>query len=218
MDAKTLQSLRPRDASADGIASSIERMQAVLIELRGEMAAIQGSRRTVLLTGSNADIDKADARIRALQTDIERIEAAIEALCPDLVVARGREKLERIEALRIDAEEATERFRGFWYGRYQELAQAISHGIATEREARHARRVLDHAIVQALQDADVQAAGGVQPSKQTDIPLGYLGANAMKSPALLVCLPAVEPGPAIAWPQGHALAPIQRANEATLYA
>ena len=38
-------------------------MQTVLIELRGELAAIQGNRRTVLLTGTNADLDKADARI-----------------------------------------------------------------------------------------------------------------------------------------------------------
>jgi hypothetical protein len=218
MATDSLQSLRPRDTSAAGIASSIERMNSALIEMKGEMAAIQGTRRTVLLTGSNSDLDKMDGRVRALGLDIERIEAAVEALRPDLSAARGQERLERIDALRIEAEEKAERFREFWYGRYSGLAAEIAAGIAIERTARHARRVFEQAATQAAQDADVQAAGGVPPSNLTEIPLGYIGTNAMKSPALLVCLPAVESGPAIAWPQGHALAPIRPANEATVYA
>lgn len=218
MATNLLQALRPRDTSVAGIASSIDRMRSALIEMHGELAAIQGNRRTVLLTGTNADLDKTDARIRALGLDIERIEAAVEALRPALAVARGQERLQRLEALRVESEATTERFREFWFGRYQELAQAIAKGIATEREARHTRRLLDNEMARAAQDADVQAAGGVPSGALTEIPLGYIGRNAMKSPALLVCLPAVEPAQPIAWPQNHVLAPIRPANEATVYA
>jgi hypothetical protein len=56
MATNSLQSLRPRDTSAAGIASSIERMNSALIEMKGETASIQGTRRTVLLTGSNSDL------------------------------------------------------------------------------------------------------------------------------------------------------------------
>jgi chromosome segregation ATPase len=217
MDAKILQALRPRDASTDGIASSIERMQAVLIELRGEQAAIQGNRRTVLLTGTNADLDKVDGRIRALQTDIERIEATIEALRPDLAVARGRERIEQIETLRVKAQEAAESFRAFWFEKYEALASEIAAGVESEQTARQARRDFDDAVKQAERDAEIQAAGGVLQHELPDIPLGYVGARSMKSPALLICLPSVTPARPIAWPNGHALTKPALTGEAAAY-
>ncbi len=208
MNTRTLEAIRPRDASSDGIASSIERMKAVLIELKGEHAALQGARRGLLLTGTNADADKHDARLRSLGVDIERTEAVIEALVPDLSVARGRERLQQIQVLRIDAEKATESFREFWSERYEALARQIAAGIASERAAHHAVRVLKHAVAEADRDPDVQAAGGLPRLEMPAMPVGYVG-QSWKSRAFLVCLPGVEPGPPIAWPSGHSLTPVK---------
>lgn len=135
MDAATLKKLRPADASSDAIAASIERMREVLTELRGELAANQGARRGALLTGSPADLEKNEARTRALQIDIERIEASVEALRPDLVVARGKERLADVERMRVGAERAAETFSRWWTEKYEALAREIAAGIELELAA-----------------------------------------------------------------------------------
>jgi chromosome segregation ATPase len=205
MDAKTMQQLRPRDASATSIAASFARMQEALTELKGELTAHENARRGLLVSGTNAELDKHEARTRGLKLDIERIETTIEELGPDLAIARGRERLAHLEALRVEAETATERFREFWVGRYEALAHEIAAGLDLANRARTTLATFNHAAAQADADVDVQAAGGVPVSTMPPLPWAYAGAT-MKSPTLLICLPAVEPGQSpIAWPAGHAL-------------
>jgi hypothetical protein len=200
MDPKTLQSLRPRDTTSDGIASAIERMESALIELRGELAAIEGARRGILLSGSNGDIDKHDSRIRSVGLDIERIEAQIEALRPDLSLARGQEKLSRIESLRTEADLAIERANKFWLERYEALAKEIAEGVGLFVEARRAQGKYNQAASDRANDPDVRAAGGAPSSHQGRLPYAFVGNFDQQAPELLICLPAVTPGHPIYWP------------------
>jgi hypothetical protein len=209
-DTKQITSLRPKATSADGIAAAIDRGETTLVELRGERAAIEGARRGILMSGSNADIDKHDSRIRSIGLDIERIEAQIEALRSDLSLTRGRERLAHIESLRLETQIATEAFRTFWLGKYTALANEIAAGLALYQPAIQAVRALNQAIEAARGNADVQAAGGVPPyGTSRDLPVAFIGHNAQKSPLLLVCLPSTEPGPPIYWPHRHVLEPVK---------
>lgn len=200
METKQIASLRPKDASPAGIAAAIERMETALIELRGERAAIEGARRGILVSGSNADLDKHDFRIRSIGLDIERIEAQIEALRPDLSIARGIEKLSQIESLRTAADLAVERANKFWFEKYEALAKEIADGIGLFTEANRAKGHYNRAVTAHAADPDVHAAGGVPPYHQGSLPFAFVGTHDRKSPVLLICLPAVVPGHPIYWP------------------
>jgi hypothetical protein len=89
------------------------------------------------------------ARARGLKLDIERLKTTIEELSPDLAIARGRERLAGIEALRIDAEAAIERFREFWYGKYGAWAREIAAGLELANRAQAALATFNHAAAQA---------------------------------------------------------------------
>ncbi len=209
----------PRDTSAAGIAASIERMESALIELRGEFAALQGARRGVVLAAASAaEVAAHDDKLRALAIDIERAEAAVDALRPELATARGRERIARIEQLCAAAEEAAGKFRKFWSGEYEQLARAIAAGLDLERLAKIALSEAQAAIVAAHRSGDVQAAGGLLKYDLPQLPRAFVNRGVEKTPGLLVCLPAVEPGPPIAWPSGHYLAQALPAGEATAYA
>jgi hypothetical protein len=220
MDAATLKKLRPADASADSIEASIARMTEALVELRGELAALQGARRGLLLTGTTQDVDKHDARIRAVQIDAERISASIEALQPELAVARGKERLEAVEAMRIEAERAADVFGKWWTAEYEKHALAIAAGIELELAAHRARNEFIEAAAAASRDGDVTAAiaAGSEMNKEWPrTPLAYFSGSASGAPSRMVCLPAIRPGPPIFWPVGLQRAPI-KTGEAAAYA
>ena len=220
MDAKAWTALRPRDATAAGIQAGIERMQAVLVELRGELAALQGARRGLLLTGTTQDVDKHDARIRAVQIDAERISASIEALQPELAVARGKERLEAVEAMRIEAGRLAGVFGAWWHEKYETLAKEIAAGIELELAAHRARNEFIEAVAGASRDSDVTAAiaaGSEMNREWPRAPLAYFSGSASGAPSRMVCLPAIRPGPPIFWPVGLQRAPI-KTGEAAAYA
>ena len=220
MDAKAWAALRPRDATAAGIESSITRMGEALTEIKGELAANQGARRGALLTGSPADLEKNEARTRALLTDIERISASIEALQPELAVARGKERLADLETIRVEAERLAGVFAGWWHADYERLARAIAAGLELERAAHRARNEFAEAAASAARDSDVAAAitaGATFDRDVTRTPLAHFSTNAHGSAQSMVCLPAIRPGPPIFWPVGLQRAPI-KTGEAALYA
>jgi hypothetical protein len=214
MDAKALQQLRPRDESAAGIAASINRMLEVLAELQDELAAHNDARRGVLTSGTNSELEKHDGRARALATDIERVQIAVDELRLDLAAARGRDRLADVEALRVEAEAATRAFNEFWAKRYEVLAREIAEGLDLERQARAASTVFAQAAARAMADANVAAAGGVPKHGTGSLPSAYVRTT-MNSPSLLICLPAVAPGQGpIAWPAGHSLELVKRGKAA----
>ena len=220
MDAATLKKLRPADASADSIEASIARMTEALVELRGELAALQGARRGLLLTGTTQDVDKHDARIRAVQIDAERISASIEALQPELAVARGKERLEAVEAMRIEAGRLAGVFGAWWHEKYETLAKEIAAGIELELAAHRARNEFIEAVAGASRDSDVTAAiaaGSEMNREWPRAPLAYFSGSASGAPSRMVCLPAIRPGPPIFWPVGLQRAPI-KTGEAAAYA
>jgi hypothetical protein len=185
-------------------------MQEVLTELQDELAGHNEARRGLLISGTNAELERHDARTRALATDIERIDAMIEELLPDLAAAYGRAYLARVEALRVEAAAATRAFNEFWHEKYEKLAREIADGLDLERQASVAERAFQQAAAQAARNADVLAAGGVQNYGTGSLPSAYVRTT-MNLPSLLICLPAVAPGAEpIAWPEGYGLEEIKR--------
>ena len=202
MDAKAWAALRPRDATAAGIESSITRMGEALTEIKGELAANQGARRGALLT------------------DIERISASIEALQPELAVARGKERLADLETIRVEAERLAGVFAGWWHADYERLARAIAAGLELERAAHRARNEFAEAAASAARDSDVAAAitaGATFDRDVTRTPLAHFSTNAHGSAQSMVCLPSVEAGAPIFWPMGFVRERI-KTGEAALYA
>jgi hypothetical protein len=217
MDAKALARLRPADSSPGAIEASITRMAEVLTALRAEHAELVTARGRLLLSGSPADIERADGRIRTVALDIERLEAAVAELRAGLPAAYGLVQLQHLEALRAEAEAAAGVFADWWTGTYEGLARQIAAGIELELMAQRARNELWEAARSAARDPNVQAAGGVSLPELTPMPRAFLGATAGGAASRLVCLPAVEPGTPIFWPVGYQRAPI-KTGEAAAYA
>jgi hypothetical protein len=111
----------------------------------------------------------------------------------ELSVACGRERLARVEALRIEAEKAAETFARWWNEKYGGLAREVAEGLALERIARNARAVVLEVTAEASADPDVAGAGGIPDRTVPALPVAHAGGTAM-APRRLICLPSTEPG------------------------
>jgi len=84
-------------------------------------------------------------------------------------------------------------------------------------DARQAGGAFSRAIAEATRDDDVAAAGGAPDYEVSTLPWAYVGGS-LRSPELLVCLPAIEPGhPPFAWPAGYSLERPKVTGEAAAY-
>ena len=175
-------------------------------------------RATLLVTGTPTEIRGAEQAVRDAQLDIEIIDARAPELERRLSVAVDREKIAEVEALRPAADQAMKVAMDWWEQTYPKLAAEIVAGLELLRTASQVGGEFNTAAARADADPDVQAAGGRPERKPLEqLPWAFVGPTARR-PELFICLPAVQPGPAFAWPFGFSLERPKRADEAAFYA
>jgi hypothetical protein len=217
MAAATSTRARPRDESADRIRAALAALEQERTAAEQRVNDETARRAALLVTGTPEQIRDAEEALRLVRIDIERIGARAPELESRLAVAVGREKIAEVEALRPAADRAMKVAIDWWEQQYPKLAAEIVAGLELLRTASQVGGEFNTAAARAAADPDVQAARGLperDPLEQ--FPWAWVG-NTMRRPELFICLPAVQPGPAIAWPYGFSLERPKRAGEAAAY-
>jgi hypothetical protein len=129
-----LADIRPADGTSANIAAAIERCTAAREAASAGLMQTKADRRTLLLSGTDAQLVANERGVARAENDIERLGLLAEELESALIAAKAAEA--RAEwAARVDAYNASQAaFAARWRAEYPEAADAIRSLLLAERE------------------------------------------------------------------------------------
>lgn len=171
---KELLGIRPKPAaSAVELAEALARAEAAQGEALTRAEGLAAKRGAVLLDGTPADAEKAEAALSAARADAERAAALAGALRQRLAETERADRRADFDAKRGAAEQANARWRVFLEREYPALAEKIAAGLVLEAEARRAADATHAALAQLPHDE----REGLTPAPAPYLPPHPMGAN-----------------------------------------
>lgn len=187
-----MTSLHPANETAEAIRAALERVDAKRADLLLHSASVAASMKTMLLEGSDADVDALGIDSSRCARAQSRLDALHEQLQSDLVGAERAEAVSQAIAARGRVASLTEAFVARWRKDYPQLAQGIAAILAAEAAIWQARQEAHQ-----FEELHAEALEGVElPEwKIPGLELGRPGLPDMERRRLqmgeVVCLPNV---------------------------
>jgi uncharacterized protein (UPF0371 family) len=127
--------LRPENSTAAAISASIEAAKQRRIEVQQALAAAEAQRGSLLVGGTNADVEANETAISNAATMFGQLDAFIAALEGPLLDAQRREKVQRLHAeyAQINVDAVVDEFVTAWKRTYGRAANLIADLCQMER-------------------------------------------------------------------------------------
>lgn len=155
MTLSSLLALRPKEQTAEAIATSLDNVRNQLDAVMHKITQMEADQPRLLVVGTEAEIDAAEHRIVARKREAQQISALIAGLEPRLEAARKTKNLDELRQAVAAADAKSAQFVAWWRKKYSPLAEQIAEGLRLEREAieeiGHAERLRER----MAKDADV---------------------------------------------------------------
>jgi hypothetical protein len=132
-----------RPTSAATIREAIEEAKTALPAAKAEADEIEKQRRTVLLTASDEELEKAEKQVAERRRTAERLEVALETLSQLLAAAEDNDAVAQVQVLAEDFRQKQAALEATWKKSYPTALATVRKLIAMEEEAERAFRAWD---------------------------------------------------------------------------